>query len=160
MSRSLGASLPDRLLAPLLGPDEHVPADPAIVLLTVDPYGWPHPALLSFAEVLALDASRLRLGLHAGSRTARHLRDSGRATLVFADEALVVYVKAEALALPALPGAEALARFELGVRDVLEDQAREEEAGARLASGLRICWPGSPEDVGARLRRLREALRR
>jgi hypothetical protein len=135
------------------------PLDAAILLATVDPYGWAHPALVSYAEVIALDAARLRLGLHAGSRSSRHLRESGRATLVFADGELCLYVKVEALALPGAPGAPDLARFELVVRDVLEDRAEGGEAGARLAGGLTIAWPGDPQGVAERHARLRAALR-
>ena len=135
------------------------PPDLAIVLATVDPYGWPHPALLSYAEILAFDATRLRLGLHAGSRSSRHLKESGRATLVFADAELCLYVKVESHPLAAAPGAPELARFELVVRDVLEDQAEGEEAGARLSGGLTIAWPGEPEAGAERSARVRAALR-
>ncbi len=159
MTRSLGAAIPDRLLPRLAGPAAQAPLDAAIVLATVDPYGWPHPALVSYAEILAFDAARLRLGLHAGSRSSRHLRESGRATLVFADGELCCYVKVEGLALPGTSSAPNLARFELVVRDVLEDQAEGRKAGARLASGLTIAWPGDPGGRAARLARVRAALR-
>ena len=159
MTRSLGAAIPDRLLSRLAGPAAQAPLDAAIVLATVDPYGWPHPALVSYAEILALDAARLRLGLHAGSRSSRHLRESGRATLVFADDELCCYVKAEGLALPGTPSAPGIARFELVVRDVLEDRAEGEEVGARLASGLTIDWPGDSAAIAGRLAGLRAALR-
>ena len=159
MTRSLGPTLPDRLLSRLMAPVAQVRLDAALVLATVDPYGWPHPALLSYAEVLALDAGRVRLALHAGSRSSRHLRESGRATLVFADEELCLYVKGEALALANAVGAADLARFELVVRDVLEDRAEGEEAGARLSGGLTIDWPGDPAAVAERYRRVRAVLR-
>ena len=158
MARSLGPVLPDRLLARLMAPAGALAYDAAIVLATIDPYGWAHPALVSYAEVLALDAARLRLGLHAGSRSTRHLRESGRATLVFADAELCLYVKVEALGLPGAPAAPELARFELTVRDVLEDRAEGEEAGARLTSGLGIGWPGDSEAVTARRARVRALL--
>ena len=159
MARSLGPALPDRLLARLLGPIADAPPDLAVVLATVDPYGWPHPALLSYAEILAFDATRLRLGLHAGSRSSRHLKESGRATLVFADPELCLYVKAETLPLPAAARAPALARFEVVVREVLEDRAEGEEAGARLASGLTIAWPVESAKIAERHARIRAALR-
>jgi len=127
-----------------------------VLLATVDPYGWPHPALLSYAELLALDASHLRLALHAGSRSSRHLRESARATLVFADAELCVYVKAEAVTLPGVAGASDLARFELLVRDVLEDRAEGDEAGVRLATGLTVAWP---DGFAARDARFRDILR-
>jgi hypothetical protein len=141
-----------------MAPAGALPFDAAIVLVTIDPYGWAHPALLSYSEVLALDADRLRLALHAGSRSARHLRESGRATLVFADAELCLYVKVEALGLPEAPGVPDLARFELVVRDVLEDRAEGGEAGARLTSGLGIGWPGDPQAGVARRARLRDVL--
>jgi hypothetical protein len=159
VARSLGPAVPDRLLSRLMGPLASAPPDQAIVLATLDPFGWPHPALLSYGEVIALDASRLRLGLHADSRSGRHLRESGRATLVFADAELCLYVKAEALPLPARRDAPALARFELIVRDVLEDRAEGEETGARLASGLAIAWPEDARAIASRQARARAALR-
>jgi hypothetical protein len=159
VTRSLGHELPDGLLARLTAPAAAAPGDAAILLATIDPYGWAHPALLSYAEVLALDAARLRLALRAGSRSARHLWESGRATLVFADADLCLYVKAEATPLPSGPAAADLARFELVVRDVLEDRTEGEEAGARLAGGLTIAWGGSPAEVAERHRRIRTALR-
>ena len=158
VTRSLGPALPDRLLSRLMAPADAAPLDAAILLATVDPYGWVHPALVSYGEVLALDAARLRLALHAGSRSSRHLRESGRATLVFADAELCLYVKAETLALPGAPGAPDLARFELVVRDVLEDRAEGQEVGARLSTGLMIAWPGGPESIARRRARLRAAL--
>jgi hypothetical protein len=159
VTRSLGPALPDRLLSRLMAPDAGAPLDAAIVLATVDPYGWPHPALVSYAEVLAVDAGRLRLALHAGSRSCRHLRESGRATLVFADAELCLYVKGEALALPGARGAPELARFELSVRDVVEDRAEGPEAGARLAGGLVVAWPGAAGQAADRHARLRAILR-
>jgi hypothetical protein len=159
VTRSLGPTLPDRLLSRLMAPAGVAPLDTAIVLATIDAYGWAHPALVSYAEVLALDAARLRLALHAGSRSSRHLRESGRATLIFTDAELCLYVKVEALALPSARGAPDLARFELVVRDVLEDRADGEEAGARLATGITIAWPGSPAGMAERHARIRVALR-
>jgi hypothetical protein len=158
VTRSLGTALPDRLLDRLLAPPAAASLDGAIVLATVDPYGWAHPALLSYAEVVALDAGRLRVGLGGASRSSRHLRESGRATLVFADAELCVYVKAEALPLPAAVRAPDLARFELIVRDVLEDRAEGAEAGARLATGLTIAWPEPAAAAAGRFGRVRSAL--
>ena len=129
------------------------------MLATVDPYGWPHPALVSYAEIVALDAGRLRLALHAGSRSSRHLRDSGRATLVFADASSALRQGGGAGAAGAR-GAPDLARFELVVRDVLEDRAEGEEAGARLATGLTIAWAGESRwSTAEHHARVRAALR-
>ena len=157
MSRSLGPTLPDALLARLLADPGERP-DHAVVLVTVDPYGWPHAALVSYAELLALDAGRIRLGLHRGTRSATHLRDSGRATLVFADAELCCYVKAEAVALEAARDAPDLARFELQVRDVLADRAEGEEAGAHLVGGITFRLPEGAARWAERSARIRRAL--
>lgn len=160
MSRSLGPSLPDALLGRLTATDPGDQLGQVVVLATVDPYGWPHPALVSYAELRALDPARLRLALYAGSRSSRHLRDSGRATLVFADAEVTLYVKAEAISLPTVGEYPDLARFELHVRDVLEDRAEGEEAGARLTSGLTVDWPGGGAAAVERHARLRQILLR
>ena len=158
MSRSLGPSVPDRLLARLMAPDPAERPGEAVVLVTVDPYGRPHPALVSYAELLALDPARIRLALHAGTRTATHLRESGRATLVFADAELALYVEADAVALAPAPGHPALWRFELQVREGLEDRAEGEEAGAFLTGGITFAWPGGPEAWARHAARVRSAL--
>ncbi|MBI3455447.1 MAG: pyridoxamine 5'-phosphate oxidase family protein [Candidatus Rokubacteria bacterium] len=158
VSRSLGPHLPDSLLARLVAPEPADRLGQAIVLVTVDPYGRPHPALVSYAELLALDPARVRLALHAGTRSATHLRETGRATLVFADAELALYVKADAVPLPVAPGHGDLARFELHVCDVLEDRAEGEEAGAGLLGGITFSWPGGPEAWARHRARLREAL--
>ena len=99
MARSIGAQLPDSLLARLVTADRADRLGQVVVLTTLDPYGWPHPALLSYAEVLALDASRVRIGLYATSRSTHHLRDSGRATLVFADAPIDQFARGQKNAL-------------------------------------------------------------
>ena len=158
MSRSLGPLLPDALLARLSAPAASARLAGVVILTTVDPYGWPHPALVSYAELVALDATRVRLALHAGSRSSRHVLDTGRATLVFADAELALYVRTEAAALPVAIDEADLARFELQVRDVLEDRAEGEEAGAYLTGGITVAWPGGLEAAARRHARIRRAL--
>jgi hypothetical protein len=53
----------------------------ALHLLTVDTEGWPHAALLSAGDVLALPTGRLRFAIFAGSGTAANLVRDGRLTL-------------------------------------------------------------------------------
>jgi hypothetical protein len=158
VSRSLGPQLPDALLARLMAPDPASRPGDALLLVTVDPYGRPHPALVSYAELLALDTARVRLALHAGTRSATHLAESGRATLVVADAELNLYVKADAVSLAQAPGHPALARFELQVRDVLADRAEGEEAGSFLTGGITFAWPGGSDAWTRHAARIRAAL--
>ena len=53
----------------------------ALCLSTVDAEGWPHTALLSAGDVLALPSGRLRFAIFAGSGTAANLVRDGRLTL-------------------------------------------------------------------------------
>jgi hypothetical protein len=141
-----------------MAPDPASRPGEALVLVTLDPFGRPHPALVSHAELLALDTGRIRLALHAGTRSATHLAESGRGTLIVADAELNLYVKADATALAPAPGHPALARFELQVRDVLADRAEGEEAGSFLTGGITFAWPGGPDAWARHAARLRAAL--
>jgi hypothetical protein len=158
VTRSVGPQLPDRLLGRLMAPDPSERPGEAIVLVTLDPYGRPHPSLVSYAELLALDAGRLRLALRTGTASTTHLRDTGRATLVFADAELLLYVKADAVPLAPAWAPARLARFELQVRDVLEDRAEGDEAGAFLTGGITFAWPGGADAWARHARELRRAL--
>jgi pyridoxamine 5'-phosphate oxidase-like protein len=53
----------------------------AVHLSTVDAEGWPHTALLSAGDVLALSRGCLRFAILAGSGTAANLVRDGRLTL-------------------------------------------------------------------------------
>jgi hypothetical protein len=137
MSRELGNALPGALLSLLEGSDLSARLGRAILAATVDAAGWPHPALLSYGEVVAVDARRLRLATYANSRTAENLRRSGRLTLCLIEAGLACYVKASARELAESPELAGLARFEAIVEQVLVDQAREDrEPGARLTRGI------------------------
>ncbi len=57
MSRELGNELPAALLSLLDGHDLPARMGKAILITTVDTQGWAHPALLSYGEVVAIDAS-------------------------------------------------------------------------------------------------------
>jgi hypothetical protein len=142
-----------------MAPDPAGRPGEVIVLVTLDPYGCPHPGLLSYAELLALDPARIRLALHAGTRATTYLREAGRATLVVADAELLLYVKTDAVPLAPAVGHPGLARFELQVREVLEDRAEGEEAGSFLTAGITFAWPGGPDAWARHAARVRAALR-
>ena len=121
MSSSAGAALPVSRLAqlgPAAAPDRAL----VLPLCTVDDAGFPHVALLGSWEVVALDAGTLRMAVAGTSRTARHLRRDGRATLLLVDASGAHYVKLSAREVaPAMHGAPRNARFEARVEDVLAD---------------------------------------
>lgn len=137
MSRDLGNELPGALLSLLDGHDLPARLGKAIIISTVDGKGWAHPALLSYGEIVAVGARRLRLALYGSSGTSGNLRRSGCLTLCLIEQGMAFYVKAQAVEQqsPALP--PGLARFEARVERVLVDQAREDlEPSARITSGI------------------------
>ena len=94
MSTAIGAALPDLLLSRLDAQRPGEPSDTAVLLSTSDEHGFPHPALLSYAEIDSRGPSMLDIGVYAASVTATNLRRDGRVTLSFVDEQGVWYVKA------------------------------------------------------------------
>lgn len=84
-AREPAAALPERLRTRLDGRRLDEPEPRAIVLASAGTTRRPHVALLSRAEVVAVSESRLRIALHAGSRTAANLAETGAATLLLAD---------------------------------------------------------------------------
>jgi flavin reductase (DIM6/NTAB) family NADH-FMN oxidoreductase RutF len=114
-------------------------AGQAMALVTVDAAGRPHPMLVSYLEVRALDARTLRVVVGAASGSAANLAARGAATLIVADAGLVAYVKCRAAVPPRVAGT--LARFELRVEDVKLDAASAEEGGAQVTHGIGFAPP-------------------
>jgi len=72
--------LPDALLSYLNG-TQLLHKTQALRLSTVDAAGWPHAALLSAGDALAVSPQRLRFALFAQSTTAANLARDPRVTL-------------------------------------------------------------------------------
>lgn len=134
MSRSLGPALPDDLRRALSQSDLSSRLGRALPLITADGEGRPHPMLCSYLELLAVDATTIRLAIGAASRNARNLHARGAATLLIIEPERTVYVKCRATGERLVAGA--LERFVLRVEDVLEDTAAEWEGGARITTGI------------------------
>lgn len=139
MSTDLGAALPTALLGRLKSPapgGEGI----AVPICTVDGAGFPHPAMLSYAELAAMGPSDLQVSVYAGSRTAQHLAGVGRVTLLFVDERGAYYVKARSTgASRPHPGRPDVAIFDVHVAAVLEDAADpSRERQAAITSGIRF----------------------
>ena len=140
MSRAIGSRLPAPLRERLRGDDLAARVGVAVLILTTDAAGWPHPAMLSYGELLARDARRVRLAVHRTSGTAENLRRRSRITLCFIEAGMAYYVKA-AVELPEEPlrGFPDLVRFEATVGTVLADEARtDSEPGVVIVDGVRF----------------------
>jgi flavin reductase (DIM6/NTAB) family NADH-FMN oxidoreductase RutF len=134
MSRSLGAALPTSLQARLSQKDLPRLLGRGLPLLTVDDRGRPHSMLCSYLELLAVNATTIRVAVGSRSGTRRNLEERGAAALLIVEPDVTMYVKCRAAGAPLMAGE--LARFDLVVEDVLEDAAAEGEEDARITGGL------------------------
>jgi hypothetical protein len=148
-------SLPEALLSRLDGRDLAGQAGETFVLSTVGERGWPHLAMLSAGELLAVSARNLRLALHAGSGTSANLTRTGQGTLMAVAEggAITVRLRARPLGNHSVDGGE-LALFDAEVAELTEHRV----GYAELVSGIRFRL-AEPEPVLARWQRTHDALR-
>jgi hypothetical protein len=133
MSRLLGTELTEALLKRLNGQNVEAYEGKIIPIFTLDESGWPHPALLSYYEVIAKDLSTLDMALWKNSSSANNLRRMGRVTLMITDEGINYYLKGSVKELQAeMAGIPQVSRFRVNTEQLLEDQ----EANAEISSGL------------------------
>jgi Pyridoxamine 5'-phosphate oxidase len=130
--------LTDDLYRRLSGADAESLSRLAIVVSTVDADGWPHPAMLSYFEVAAIDPDNLLLAVYNDSRTSANMRAHGTATLVIVDEGLVCYVRGRVSQVaPAMSTAPYNAVLNLRVDQVVFDEPPPDlEPGAFVTSGI------------------------
>jgi flavin reductase (DIM6/NTAB) family NADH-FMN oxidoreductase RutF len=110
----------------------------AIVLCTVSTDGWPHPAMLSYFEVAAVDPHNVRVAVYRDSRTCANMRERGKATLIIVDDQLVCYIRGIVTEVGAsMQAAPFNAMLNLRVDQVLFDEAPADlEPGAYVTSGI------------------------
>ncbi|MBA4544519.1 MULTISPECIES: pyridoxamine 5'-phosphate oxidase family protein [Thermoactinomyces] len=107
----------------------------AMMLLTVTEDLWPHIAMVSVGEILALDRTHLRLALWPGTTTTANILRTGKATLVVFFAGKAHYVRLSLKRLPELPGARhKRERFAASVVSAREDVAKY----AEIRSGVTI----------------------
>jgi len=161
MSKLVGEELPDELYRRLAGDHLEAHADKVIPICTVDAQGWPHPALLSYFEVVAKDRRNIRLATYTDSTTTNNMRRNGKLTIVILDERVAFYIKGSAEELqPRMQSAPHNAKLNLRVEQVLTDHADEQfEPGAYLSGGVTYYNPNrarEQQQAEALLRELRE----
>jgi hypothetical protein len=133
MSRLVGKELTEELLQRLSGHDVSRQEGKIIPIFTLDQAGWPHPALLSYYEVVAKNLSTLDIALWKNSSTANNLRRESKVTVMIADKGINYYLKGKVRELETeMSGAPQVSRFRITTEDLLEDQ----EPNAEITSGL------------------------
>ncbi|MBS1887650.1 MAG: pyridoxamine 5'-phosphate oxidase family protein [Actinobacteria bacterium] len=153
MSRALAPVVPPELAA-MLARDPAESEGFTLLLLSVAD-GWPHQAMLSVGEVVALDERRLALALWPTSTSAAAVEAAGRATLtaVVGPTSYALRLRARRLTDLETPLAGTLACFAAEVDAVSADEA----PYAELESGVRFRLH-DPEPTFARWREVRSAL--
>ncbi len=133
MSRFVGKTLTEELRQRLSGA-EMAPLEGKIIpIFTLDENGWPHPALLSYYEMVARNSSTLDMALWKDSSTAKNLRRDGKITLMISDRDVNFYIKGRVQELQyEMAGAPQVSRFRVSVEELLEDQ----EPNAQITSGM------------------------
>ena len=135
MSRSIGTDLPPPLLKLLDGDELAAKEGVTLLLLTTTGDGWPHVAMLSVGELLALDRDLLRVALWPSSTATRNLSETGQTTISVVHEGVAYYVRCKSSRrddLGVLESDDRLACFDLRVANILEDVV----PYAKLTSGI------------------------
>lgn len=138
MSKPIGDKLPEDLYRRLTGADLSDCAEKAILVCTVDPQGLPHPAILSYFEVVARDMNTLRLATYSNSSTTNNMRRNGKLAIVIIDERLAYYIKGTVQELTSeMSCSPHNSKLEFRIQQVLADEANEEfEPGVYITSGI------------------------
>jgi hypothetical protein len=156
MSKILGSELSETLLKRLSGAAIASHEGKIIPVFTLDESGWPHPALLSYYEIVAKNASTLEMAIWKDSSTANNLRGVGKISLMIIDDGVNFYIKGRVKELEKeMSGAPQVSRFQISVEQLLEDQ----EPNAHITSGMTYVRvkERDPNDFSAKvLRILRE----
>ena len=150
MSRVLGNEMTAELLSRLDGRDVESYEGKIIPIFTLDEHGWPHPALLSYYEMVAKNPRTIDMALWKNSSTANNLRQSGKVTLMISDHSLNYYLKGTVSQSEAeMTGTPAVSRFSVTLEQVFVDQ----EPNAQITTGLtyRRMTQRDPNDYAAKV---------
>jgi hypothetical protein len=153
MSQSIGKELTPALFQRLSGAEIAAHEGKIIPICTIDEAGWPHPALLSYYEVVAKNSSTLDMAVWKNSSTAINLRNAGKVTFILSDHRVNYYLKGRARELEfEMTGAAPVSRFRVVLEQVIEDQ----EANAEITTGLtyKRLTQRDPNDFAAKVFRL------
>jgi len=153
--------LPDDLYRRLAANDLEACAEKVVLICTVDANGWPHPAMLSYFEVIAKDRRNIRLATYKNSKTTENMRRNGKLTILVIDERVAYYIKGHAEELEgAMNCSPHNSKLNLRVEQVLADDADQQfEAGMYVVSGITYKNPNSAAEQQKAKEILRELLK-
>ncbi len=156
MAHFISNELSDDLYRRLAGNDLETCAEKVILICTVDANGWPHPAILSYFEVIAKDRRDIRLATYKNSNTTENMRRNGKLTVLVIDERVAYYIKGRVEELGAMNSSPHNSKLHLRVEQVLADDADQHmEAGMYVTSGITYKTP----NLAAERQKAKEILR-
>jgi hypothetical protein len=157
LTRFVSNELPDDLYRRLTGNDLEACAEKVILICTVDANGWPHPAMLSYFEVIAKDRRNIRLATYKNSTTTKNMRRNGKLTVLVIDERVAYYIKGQVEQLSeAMNSSPHNSKLNLRVEQVLADEAdQSRERGTYVAGGITYKNP----NLAAEQQKAKEILR-
>jgi hypothetical protein len=142
MAKSIGSELPQDALGLLKPGDLASKRNRVVQIVTVNPEGWPNPALLSYADIVAKDKKTLHLATWADGECAADLRHNGRLAALVIDYDMAYYVRGIAKEVAGVAqdltdvnqegGESPLAFFKVRVEQVFEDRV----PTAKVLSGV------------------------
>ncbi|MDR4432635.1 pyridoxamine 5'-phosphate oxidase family protein [Bacillus tequilensis] len=148
--------LSDRLFELLDGNRLNEKQHEAFVLQTVSEDGWPHAAMISAGEIIALSRTDIRIALWKNTATSANILRTGKAQFTAWWRGAAYYVKLQCEPLTPLNDAEyERDRFACRIVSMKEDVAKY----ADLTSGVHIQLH-SPEEVLNRWEKTLEELKR
>ena len=153
MSKILGKELTEALFERLSGATVASHEGKIIPIFTLDENGWPHPALLSYYEIVAKNSSTLDMAIWKDSSTANNLRRTRKISLMITDNGVNFYLKGAVRELEKeMMGAPQVSRFKITVEQLLEDQ----EPNAQITSGMTYSRGSErdPNDFSSKVLRL------
>lgn len=122
-----------KLMEWLSGSDLENKQHEAMQLLTVTDGQWPHLAMISMGEVIAISPSCLRLALWQGTQTSMNMMETGKATLIAVHGQRILHVRLEVRLLPELVDSiHPRDRYECNILHIRIDQA----PYAEITSGI------------------------
>ena len=126
----------------------------AMQLLTVTDKQWPHLAMISVGEVIAMSPSSLRLALWQGTQTSMNMMETGKATLIAVHGQRLLHIRLEVRLLPALVDTiHPRDRYECNILHIRIDQAPYAEITSGITfqlkdqAGALVRWMATIEDL-------------
>ena len=143
MPRLISHELPGALYERLNGRAIEKYLNHAVLLYTVDADGWPHPSLLSYFEIAAIDRKNLRLATYSSSNTTENMRRNSIVTLSVFDLRVAYAIKGKAQEIRReMRSAPRNCMLNVAVEHVLVDEADPVlEPGAYVAGGITYSSP-------------------